>query len=372
MNQISIIGAGIGGLTLGNILKQQNLDFTIYESASEIKPVGAGIMMAINAMQIFEKLGLKEKIENRGNKIHGIFITDEKLKTISTTNVLALEKKFNSCNVAIHRAELQNILAENLGFENIKLNHSLKKIQKKENYFLEFENGFTAESNIVFGADGIHSKIRNQILKTGTIRNAGQNCWRGLTDFHLPEKYNHQALEMWGKGKRFGFVKLYENQVYWYALINENNFTENIDLAETFSDFDPLILQILEATKSENIILNDIIDLAPIPKWHAQNLCLIGDAAHATTPNMGQGACQSIEDAYVIGKLLEKSQNFNSVFEEFQKIRRKKIDYIVKNSWTIGKISQWEKGNQIRNFLMRSIPEILNQKIVEKILKLEI
>ena len=130
--QISIIGAGIGGLTLGNILKQQNLDFTIYESAPEIKPVGAGIMMAVNAMQIFEKLGLKEEIENAGNKIHGIFITDEKLKTISTTNILALEKKFNSFNIAIHRADLQNILAKNLGFENIKLNHSCKKLRKKK------------------------------------------------------------------------------------------------------------------------------------------------------------------------------------------------------------------------------------------------
>ncbi|MCX8523473.1 FAD-dependent monooxygenase [Chryseobacterium formosus] len=372
MNEISIIGAGIGGLTLGNILKQHHLDFTIYESAPEIKPVGAGIMMAVNAMQIFEKLGLKEKIESRGNKIHGIFITDEKLKTISTTDVLALEKKFNSCNVAIHRAELQNILAENLGFENIKLEHSLQQIQKKENYFLEFENGNVIESEIVFGTDGIHSKIRNQIFKIGNIRNAGQKCWRGLTNFNLPEKYLHHALEIWGKGKRFGFVKISDTKVYWYALVNENKFEENLDLLNTFIDFDPLVLEILESTKKENIILNDIIDLTPIPKWYAENLCLIGDAAHATTPNMGQGACQSIEDAYVLGKFLEKNKNFNSVFEEFQKIRRKKVDYIVKNSWTIGKISQWEKGNQLRNFLMRSIPESMNQKMIEKILKLEL
>ena len=370
--KISIIGAGIGGLTLGNILKQQNLDFTIYESAPEIKPVGAGIMMAVNAMQIFEKLDLKEKIENAGNKIHGIFITDEKLKTISTTNVLALEKKFNSCNVAIHRADLQNILAENLYFENIKLNHSLKTIAKKENYHLHFENGNEIESKIIFGADGIHSKVRNQILGSRTIRNSKQKCWRGLTNFNLPEKYLHHALEVWGKGKRFGFVKLSENQVYWYALINENNFTENINLNETFIDFDPLVLQILEATKPENIILNDIIDLAPIPKWFAENLCLIGDAAHATTPNMGQGACQSIEDAYVLGKLLEKSKDFNSIFEEFQKIRRKKVDHIVNTSWKIGQISQWEKGNTLRNLVMRLIPESTNQKMIEKILKLEI
>lgn len=372
MNQISIIGAGIGGLTLGNILKQHDLDFTIYESASEIKPVGAGIMMAVNAMQIFDKLGLKEKIESKGNKIHGICIADEKLKTISTTNVLALEKKFNSCNVAIHRAELQNILAENLGFENIQLNHSLNQIKKKENYILKFENGFETECEIVFGADGIHSKVRNQILGAGSIRNAGQKCWRGLTDFNLPEKYSHHALEIWGKGKRFGFVKISDRKVYWYALVNENKFEEKIDLSETFRDFDSLVLEILESTQKENIILNDIVDLTPIPKWYAENTCLIGDAAHATTPNMGQGACQSIEDAYVIGKLLEKNRNFNSIFEEFQKIRRKKVDYIVKNSWTIGKISQWEKGNQLRNFLMRSIPESINQKMVEKILKLEL
>ncbi|WP_262909358.1 FAD-dependent monooxygenase [Chryseobacterium gwangjuense] len=115
MNSISIIGAGIGGLTLGNILKQHHLDFTIYESAPEIKPVGSGIMMAINAMQIFETLSLKEKIEKAGNTIHGISITDENLKLLSKTNVLELEKKYNSCNVAIHRADLQRILAENMG-----------------------------------------------------------------------------------------------------------------------------------------------------------------------------------------------------------------------------------------------------------------
>lgn len=290
MNPISIIGAGIGGLTLGNILKQQNFDFTIYESAPEIKPVGAGIMMAVNAMQIYDKLGLKEKIENSGNKIHGICITDEKLKTISNTNVSALEQKFNSCNVAIHRADLQNILASNIGFKNIKLNHSLETIEKKENYQLKFENGNEIESKVVFGADGIHSKIRDQILKTGNIRNAKQKCWRGLTNLELPEKYLHQALEIWGKGKRFGFVKLSENKVYWYALINSNNFTQNINLIETFIGFDPLVLQILESTKPENIILNDILDLAPISKWYSENFCLIGDAAHATTPNMGQGA----------------------------------------------------------------------------------
>ncbi|WP_223607785.1 FAD-dependent monooxygenase [Chryseobacterium sp. OSA05B] len=371
MNSISIIGAGIGGLALGNILKQQQLDFTMYESAPEIKPVGAGIMMAVNAMQIFDKLGLKEKIENAGNRIHGISITDESLKPITKTGILSLEKKYNSCNVAIHRAELQKILAENMGYEHIQLNHSLRKIEKNQNYVLNFENGVQTESKIVFGADGIKSKVRNQILETGNIRNAGQKCWRGLAEFDLPEQLNREAIEMWGKGKRFGFVKISEKKVYWYALVNERKHKRYSPLSENFSEFHPLISNIFDATLEEHIILNDIIDLSPIPTWYSDHLCLIGDAAHATTPNMGQGACQAIEDAYIIGKLLESSGDFNRVFEEFQKIRRKKVDYIVDTSWKIGKISQWEKGNTLRNFFMRLIPESTHQKLAEKIIRLE-
>lgn len=371
MNTISIIGAGIGGLTLGNILKQHQYDFTIYESAPEIKPVGAGIMMAVNAMQVFDQLGLKEKIEKAGNKIHRIVIANESLQPISKTEILELEAQYNSCNVAIHRAELQKILAENISSDAIKLNHSLQKIEKRENYILNFENGNQFESQIVFGADGIKSPIRNQILKTGTIRNSGQKCWRGLLDFDLPEKHHQEAFEMWGKGKRFGFVKISDRKVYWYACINEKSFSRDASLTDIFKDFDPLVLQLIEATADENIICNTISDLAPIPKWYSENLCLIGDAAHATTPNMGQGACQAIEDAYIIGKLLEKNQDFNAVFKAFQSIRRKKVDYIVNTSRTIGKVSQWERGNSIRNFLMGMIPESMHQNMAKKIIELE-
>ncbi|NIF05076.1 NAD(P)-binding protein [Chryseobacterium sp. Tr-659] len=372
MNTISIIGAGIGGLTLGNILKQHQYDFTVYEAAPEIKPVGAGIMMAVNAMQVFDKLGLKEKIEKAGNKIHRITIADETLKPISKTEIQDLENQYNSCNVAIHRAELQKILAENIHSEGIRLNHSLQTIEKKENYILNFENGNTIESTIIFGADGIKSPIRNQVLKTGNIRSSGQKCWRGLVDFDLPERYHQEAFEVWGKGKRFGFVKISAQKVYWYACINDKSFGRYLSLTDIFNDFDPLILTLIETTAKENIICNEITDLTPIPRWYSENLCLIGDAAHATTPNMGQGACQAIEDAYIIGKLLEKSKDFNIVFEEFQRIRRKKVDYIVNTSHTIGKISQWERGNSLRNFMMRLIPDRINQNMAKKIIELEI
>ncbi len=225
----------------------------------------------------------KKKIENAGNKIHRISLANESMRVFSKTEILDLETQYNSCNVAIHRAELQRILTENLDKNSIKLAHSLQKIGKNENYTLDFENGAQIESNIVFGADGIKSAIRNQILKTGIIRSSGQKCWRGLVDFELPEQNHHEAFEMWGKGKRFGFVKISERKVYWYACINEKSFGRYLKLIDIFKDFAPLVLQLIEATAEENIICNDISDLAPIPKWYAENLCLIGDAAHAAT-----------------------------------------------------------------------------------------
>ncbi|TDX86797.1 FAD-dependent monooxygenase [Epilithonimonas xixisoli] len=368
---ISIIGGGIGGLTLGNVLKQHHIDFKIYESAPEIKPVGAGIAMAGNAMQIFDKLGLKEKIENAGTKMQALIITDENLKTISKTDVLKLESKYNVCNIAIHRAELQKVLSENIS-ENIILNKRLSTIEKKENYHLTFEDKTEIESEIIFGADGVKSLIRNQILKSGEIREAKQKCWRGILTKEIPEKYSHNAYEMWGKGKRFGFVKIKENTLYWYALVNEKFYSKDIDLLETFKEFHPDILEMIGKTSKENIILNDIIDLKPIENWTAENLCLIGDSAHATTPNMGQGGCQAVEDAYIIGKLLETEKDWNKVFYQFEKIRKSKVNHIVKMSWTLGKVAQWENLTGLRNFVFRNIPESVNQKQMEKILKLEL
>lgn len=368
---ISIIGGGIGGLTLGNVLKQHNIDFIIYESAPEIKPVGAGIAMAGNAMQIFDRLGLREKIENAGTKMNALIITDESLKTISKTDVLKLESKSNVCNIAIHRAELQKVLSEDIS-ENIILNKCLEKIEKKENYHLTFEDKTEIESEIIFGADGVKSLVRNQILKSGKIREAQQKCWRGILTTEIPEKYSHNAYEMWGKGKRFGFVKIKENTLYWYALVNEKFYSEDINLIEIFKKFHPDVLDMITKTSKESIILNNIIDLKPMEKWTAENLCFIGDAAHATTPNMGQGGCQAVEDAYIIGKLLETERDWNKVFHLFEKIRKSKVNHIVKTSWTLGKVAPWENFTGLRNFVFRNMPESVNQRQMEKIMKLEL
>ncbi|WP_185288496.1 FAD-dependent monooxygenase [Chryseobacterium lactis] len=367
--KVAIIGGGIGGLTTALALLKNNLDVTIYESAPEIKPVGAGIIMANNAMQVFDKLGIRHKIEKAGHKISTIKITDPQLKTLSDVQLNIFERKYGVYNTAIHRGDLQMILAEEIGFENIKLSKRLSKIEKGNGYQLFFEDGTLANADVVIGADGIKSVVRQQVFNIGKLRHSKQKCWRGVSEFDWTAKYNHQAVEAWGKGKRFGFVRINDQKVYWYAVINENLVKNPNHLAELFVDFNPEVPKMISETPKEKIFVNDIIDLEPIYQWQKDRVCLIGDAAHATTPNMGQGACQAIEDAYVIGKLFGEGKNVDEVFKQYEELRMKKAHYIVNTSSTIGKVSHYENSLAawLRNTLLKATPSSINEKQMEKV-----
>ncbi|MCC5940345.1 MAG: FAD-dependent monooxygenase [Balneolaceae bacterium] len=373
MLKTAIIGGGIGGLTTALALSKTGKKVTVYESAPEIKPVGAGIILASNAMQVFEKLGVRNKIENAGQKIFNIKVTDAQLNTLSAAELTSFENKYGVCNVAIHRADLQHILAVEFGFENIHLAKRLLKIEKEKSYKLTFEDGSIVHSDTVIGADGIHSAVRKLIFGTGCIRYSKQKCWRGVIEIDWTSKFNHEAFEAWGKGKRVGFAKISRKKVYWFAVINEELINENEKLIELFQEFHPDIIKIISDTPEENIIFNDIIDLAPIKQWQNGKVCLIGDAAHATTPNMGQGACQAVEDAHVIGKLFDQGKSVEQIFIEYEKLRMEKAHSIVNRSWKIGKIAHFENSFAIwcRNALIKYLPQSVNEKQLDKLFNIE-
>ena len=114
------------------------------------------------------------------------------------------------------------------------------------------------------------------------------------------------------------------------------------------------------------------MDLKPIKKWQSENVCLIGDAAHATTPNLGQGACQAIEDAYVLGKLLDNGSAIENTFKEYEIVRRKKVNKIVNTSWILGKVAHWSNPLLVwvRNTSLRITPSSVNKKQMNEIFEL--
>ncbi|WMJ73662.1 FAD-dependent monooxygenase [Cytophagaceae bacterium ABcell3] len=369
---IDIIGAGIGGLTTALVLKQKGFRVRVYEGSSELKPVGAGIIMANNAMQVFKELGLHSSIEQAGNEISCMKITDAHLKSLSVVDLLEYKRTYGVQNTAIHRGNLQKILLDAVGLEHVVLNKRLVKVEQAQNFRLTFNDQSTVESDWLIGADGIHSVVRKQLFPKTTLRDAGQICWRGVCDMELPKKYHNELNEAWGKGRRFGFVKISESKNYWYALANAEKIEHgHLTLNELFKGFHPDILALISATPNEHIFKDMIFDLKPMDKWHIGNACLIGDAAHATTPNMGQGACQAIEDAYVLGKLIDGG--LEAAFKGLELIRRKKAHAVVNTSWTIGKLAHIDNnlGVWLRNNLMKVMPKSANKKQLDMIFKLD-
>lgn len=373
--KIDIIGAGIGGLTTAIALQQKGINAHLYEQAPILQPVGAGIIMANNAMQVFDKLGLKEKIETRGNSISSMNITDEKLSSISSIDLRYFEDKFGVKNTAIHRGTLQQLLAEQLRDTTLILDHQLETIDVINSGFaLKFQGGVKINSEIVIGADGINSIVRQQLFQNSIIRHANQLCWRGITDFDLPKKYHHELNEAWGKSKRFGFVQIGEGKVYWYALKTIKNTSSELSLSKIslyFNGFSPMIKEIIKSTATNNIHTAEISDLKPFKTWSNGNVCLIGDAAHATTPNMGQGACQAIEDAYVLSECLQY-YDVKTAFRKYQKLRLPKATMVTNMSRKVGKMAHLSNPLlvQLRNATMKLTPTSANRKQSERIFQL--
>lgn len=292
MKTIDIIGAGIAGLTMAIALEQKGFKTRVFEQTESIKPLGAGIILANNAMQVYKALGIQKTIEEKGNYISSLNITNTNLKALSKINLSSFEHKFGVKNIAIHRGVLQQILINQLPSYSLKLNHKLEKITKTLNgHTLDFKTGQTIQSSTLIAADVLNSIVRQQLFSKTNIRNAKQICWRGTTDYSLPIKYQHELNEAWGKSDRFDFVQIAKNKVYWYALKSYKINKEELDLNNIknyFSEYSTIIQDIISSNNKEQIHTADISDLNSINHWYKENVCLIGDAAHAMTPIWGR------------------------------------------------------------------------------------
>lgn len=372
MRDIKIIGAGIAGLTLASHLEQHDFTYKIYEQAPSIKSVGAGILLANNAMQVFDKLGLAEQLTQKGQKISYLNLVDQNLKLLSSVNLNLFETKYGVSNIAIHRADLQQILRNAISRDCFLLDHQLESVSNNQ---LQFKGKEAVPYEIAIGADGINSVVRKSLFGDISIKHAGQICWRGIVNYQLPDQFQNQFNESWGSGARFGFAQINTSQVYWFALCNYKSSMsewEGKNWQESFAKFHPLINDLLFTTEKNKIHMAPITQLSLLHSWYKDNVGLIGDACHAMTPNMGQGAGQGIEDAYVLSHCLNSYDSIEDSFARYQILRYQKAKSIVNNSWKIGKIAQLESsiGRSIRNLVLKATPTFISQNQTAKIAQL--
>ncbi|MCI0488227.1 MAG: FAD-dependent monooxygenase [Blastocatellia bacterium] len=378
LNKILIVGGGIAGLTLAAFLRRTGISIDLIERAEEWKPVGAGITLGINAVRILSQLGLYEQLLKSGQAIHQGRISDERGRTLNRIDFRLLAKKYGVESVALHRADLHDALLGAIAGSNInvRLGTTLKRLEDGgDSARVELSDGSTERYDLVVGADGINSQVRELLLGEIPLRYSGYTCWRFVIepDFDFDRE---MTTEMWGRGKRFGIVPIGRENIYCYTTMNAGPRapeyeTVNLDrFREMYKEFGSIVPLILRAIRSrDQLIQNDLEDIY-VEQWHKGRVVLIGDAAHALTPNMGQGAAMAIEDAFVLATCLRRCANLALALQTFTGSRRKRVDRVRSQSYRLGRIAQYESKTAclLRNLVVKVMPDNLTLRNVEKVL----
>jgi 2-polyprenyl-6-methoxyphenol hydroxylase-like FAD-dependent oxidoreductase len=378
--KVGIIGGGITGLTTALSLHKLGIQSVVFEQAKELNEIGAGVWLQPNAIKVLDYLGLKKKVEEQGIVLNKMEITNPQLKAFKKIKSEVVQDEDGNQTVAIHRARLQQILyIEAQKVSAVHLNRKfIKHDLTSEGIHLKFENA-EDQVDVLLGADGIDSLTRKALFYESSLRSTGQVCWRGVSKLNLPDPLRNLGQEAWGRQVRFGFSQIHDGEAYWFAVANEghlkkaNEVGQKEYLSQLFRNFSSVVLDLILNTDQASIHQTVLHDLKRLPIWHKGKVCLIGDAAHATTPNMGQGACQGIEDAYYISRYLSKSlQNTEEAFQQFESKRRKKVDYVVNNSWQFGKIAHSAIGQPLMKLMLKLTPESVISSQMNKLYAIDI
>ncbi|MBH8572963.1 FAD-dependent monooxygenase [Nostocaceae cyanobacterium CENA369] len=337
LKKVAIIGGGLGGLAVAIALHKQGINAQVYEKARFLRSVGAGLSIVPNGLNSLEAIapGISELLKNAGSQTQMLTLKKSTGEMIAQKSV-ALMEKYGQPMLQIRWSRLQEILAAALPPETIHLDYRCIGFEQNDKGVeVYFDGRDPVQADLLIGADGLNSAVRQMLIGDGDPRYAGRMSWRAVL------KYSHELLppnEVMSMtapdGKIFGFFDLGNGYMFWSAaslwqdesIINTGDAKSRVQ--EKFLNWAEPVPAILEVTDTKDIVERPICDRPPLENWSQGRVTLLGDAAHPMVPLLGQGANTAFEDAWELSQHLCHAPSIETALANYENSRKPRTQII--------------------------------------------
>jgi len=334
----AIVGGGIGGLSAANAMLRRGIDVTVWEQADPLGETGTGLSLFPNGRRQLERMNLGGPLAEVGAKI-GEGSAYYRMDGTFVTRVVTTDSSGWNGIYGMHRADLLRVLAGGLPPTATRLGHRCIAFEQSASFArLKFASGETHTADVVIAADGIQSSLQADVVEPSTPEYSGSRAYRGLIPKDKVPEWPKEAHQIWmGDGKHFmvypvrsgrllnyvGFVPTRNETVESWSATGDRD-----ELAASFEGWDARVVGLLE--KVETCFWWGLYDRRPLASWTKGRLALLGDAAHAMLPHVGQGANQAIEDGVALAVFLEgrDSAEVPDVLRRYEAFRRERTDIV--------------------------------------------
>jgi len=350
--RIAVVGAGLGGMTVAGFLQRAGFSVTVYEQAPAFSRIGAGIILSANVTKVLRRLGLERMVVDIGIKadcyISRAWDTGETMYKIEFD--AESEARFGGPYANIHRGDLHAVLEKGVAPGSIAFNHRLVALDETRDAIgLVFDNGARVEADIVIGADGVNSKVREYLLGVESPRYIGMAAHRAifptaaLRGFKIPD-----CTKWWGPDRHIlvYFMTSRRDEVYVIGVVPRARWESEAawlpssreELFEGFGDFHADLLRVLEATT--DVTVWPIFDRERNDRWSGGRIVLLGDACHPMRPFMAAGGAMAIEDAAILSRCLAQFDQRDEAYRWYEATRIDRVGdaqrISIENSWMRG------------------------------------